>query len=144
MKPKAFIEKLQHDRIVEAIREAEKKTSGEIRVFISRKNVDDPIAAAQTHFVRMGMEKTRYRNAVLIFVAPRAHKFAVVGDIGVHTRCGSGFWNTVAEEISKHFRESDFSAGIIHGIKATGTELARHFPRRRGDSNQLPDEIAHD
>ena len=88
MNAKDFLKKLHHERIVEAIREAEKKTSGEIRVFISRKPTEDPVSTAQAHFVQMGMDKTRDRNGVLTFVAPRAHKFAVIGDAAVHARCG--------------------------------------------------------
>jgi uncharacterized membrane protein len=144
MKPQKFLYQLRHDDIVAAIREAEKKTSGEIRVFISRKPIDDPIPAAQAHFIELGMEKTRDRNGVLIFVAPRAHKFAVIGDAGVHTRCGEAFWQQMAAEMSGHFRRSEFTSGIIHGVKKAGELLAQHFPRQPGDRNQLPDEIEHD
>jgi uncharacterized membrane protein len=144
MKPRTFLNQLRHDDIVAAIREAEKKTSGEIRVFISRKSIDDPVAAAQAHFLELGMEKTRDRNGVLIFVAPLAHKFAVIGDSGVHTRCGEAFWQQMAAEMSGHFRKSEFTSGIIHGVRKAGELLAAHFPRRPDDRNQLPDEIEHD
>src|SRR5215469_5455342 len=110
MKAREFVNQLRHDQIVTAIRDAEKKTSGEIRVFISRKHVKDPVRAAQHHFVQMGMEKTRERNGVLIFVAPRAHQFAVIGDSAVHARCGEDFWTQLASEMSTHFRKSDFTS----------------------------------
>src|SRR6476646_5884678 len=109
MKATEFLNQLHRDKIVTAIREAEKKTSGEIRVFISRKSIEDSLKAAQAHFVEMGMEKTRERNGVLIFVAPRTHKFAVVGDVGVQTRCGDAFWTELAQEMSGHFKKSDFT-----------------------------------
>jgi uncharacterized membrane protein len=144
MKSHHFLKQLRHDDIVAAIREAEKKTSGEIRVFISHKNIADPVPAAQAHFVEMGMAKTQDRNGVLIFVAPRAHKFAIIGDTGVHARCGDDFWRQVADEMTGHFRKSEFSSGIIHGITRAGELLASHFPRRPGDRNQLPDGIEHD
>ena len=74
MRTREFLSKLEHDQIVESIREAESKTSGEIRVVIQRgKLKTDPLLAAQKKFHRLGMHKTRERNAVLIFVAPRAH-----------------------------------------------------------------------
>ncbi len=83
MRTKEFLSKLEHDRIVQAIRDAESKTSGEIRVFIQRGKLNgDPLVAAHENFIELGMHKTPERNAVLIFVAPRAHKFAVVGDEG--------------------------------------------------------------
>ena len=144
MKAKDFLKQLRHDDIVGAIRHAEKKTSGEIRVFISRKEPADAIAAAQAHFAELGMQKTEERNGVLIFVAPRVRKFAVIGDSGVHARCGDEFWNKVAAEMTGHFKQGDFTAGILHGIQKAGELLAEHFPRRPGGKNQLPDDIAHD
>ena len=141
MKGRDFLSRLSHDQIIGAIREAESKTSGEIRVFISRKEVEDAVAAAQTQFVELGMEKTRERNGVLIFVAPRVHKFAVVGDAGVHTRCGPDFWQKLTAEMSGHFKSSDFTRGIIHGVKKAGQLLAKHFPHRPDDQNELSDEV---
>ena len=144
MKAREFINQLRHDQIVSAIQEAEKKTSGEIRVFVSRKHVADPVRAAQHHFVRMGMEKTREHNGVLIFVAPRAHQFAVIGDSAVHEKCGDEFWTQLASEMSGHFRKSEFTSGIVHAVRKAGELLAQHFPRRPGDTNQLPDDVESD
>ena len=144
MRAREFISRLKPDEVVAAIQAAEKRTSGEIRVFISRKEVEDPVAAAQAHFVGMGMEKTRDRNGVLIFVAPRARKFAVIGDTAVHARCGEAFWQALAAEMSGRFRNSDFTGGILHAVEKAGELLAQHFPRRPDDENELPDEIAHD
>jgi len=141
---KEFLNQLHHDDIIAAIRAAEQTTSGEIRVFISRKLVADPVAAAQAQFERLGMTKTHHRNGVLIFVAPRARKFAVIGDTAVHQRCGDGFWQSLAAEMNGHFRQSNFSAGIIHAIQKAGELLAAHFPPQPGDANELPDEIEGD
>jgi uncharacterized membrane protein len=144
MHEKEFLKHVRHDDIVAAIREAEQLTSGEIRVFISRKETADAVAAAQAAFLHLGMEKTRERNAVLIFVAPRSHKFAVFGDAAVHEKCGESFWQDLAGAMSEHFRRSEFTPGIIHGVKRAGELLALHFPRHLGDRNELPDDIAHD
>src|SRR5260221_14574417 len=113
MKAREFLEQLEHEDIVAAIRAAEKKTSGEIRVFVSRKPVGGAVAASQAHFVQMGMEKTRDRNAVLIFVAPRARKFAVAGDTGVHARCGDQFLREMAASMPDLFRKSAFTQDIV-------------------------------
>jgi uncharacterized membrane protein len=144
MKAREFINSLQHDEIVKAIGQAEEKTNGEIRLFISRKEPQDAVAAAQKAFFHLGMNKTKDKNGVLIFVAPRVRKFAIIGDQAVHARCGDEFWTEVSQEISTHFRKGDFSEGILHGIKRAGKLLAEHFPRHPGDKNQLPDDIAHD
>lgn len=144
MKAREFLKQLRDEEISAAIRAAEHITSGEIRVFVTHKKIADPIEAAQTAFVKMGMTKTRERNGVLIFVAPRTQKFAVIGDEGVHKRCGNQFWQAMAAEMSGHFKKSEFTPGIVHGVRKAGELLAQHFPRRPDDRNELPDRVAHD
>jgi len=144
MNAQDFLKQLKHDDIVAAIHNAEQKTSGEIRVFISHKNVEDAVAAAQAQFDKLGMTKTRQRNGVLIFVAPKAQKFAVIGDEGVHNKCGEAFWRGLAAEMTGYFKQSDFSQGIIHGVRKAGELLAQHFPPGKDDVNELPDKVEHD
>ena len=143
MRTREFLTKLEHDRIVQAIREAEMKTSGEIRAFIQRgKLKSDPLVAAQRKFHRLDMHKTRERNAVLIFVAPRAHKFAVVGDKTVHEKCGEEFWQSIVEGMRTHFQHEKFSDALVEAIREIGTVLATHFPKTSANANELPDEVA--
>lgn len=142
MKTKAFFRQLDHDAMVTAIREAEKHTSGEIRVYVSHRKVSDAQKAAVHHFHKLGMHRTKHRNAVLIFVAPESQNFAVVGDEAVHAKCGDAFWQEVADEMSGQFRKGKFTEGIVHGIRTAGKLLVEHFPHSRGDANELPDRIA--
>ena len=142
MRTREFLSKLEHDRIVRAIQEAESKTSGEIRVLIQRgKLKSDPLVAAERKFLRLGMHKTREHNAVLIFVAPRVHKLAVVGDQAIHERCGDQFWQHVATAMHDCFREQKFTDGIGGAVREVGTVLARHFPKTSTDTNELPDDV---
>jgi uncharacterized membrane protein len=129
MHPKEFKKHLYHEDIVAAIHQAEKQTSGQIRVVVSHKHVETPVAEAQREFVRLGMDKSPQRNGVLIFVAPRAHKFAVIGDQAVHEKCGDEFWRKLAEAMTDYFRKSQFTVGIIHGVQQAGKLLAEHFPK---------------
>jgi len=143
MRTREFLSKIEHDRIVSAIREAESKTSGEIRVYIQRGKLSaDPLIVAQKKFQRLGMHKTRERNAVLIFVAPRAHKFAVVGDKAIHEKCGEQFWQHVVDEMRVHFQNEKFSHALTEAINEVGKVLAAHFPRTSANANELSDEIA--
>jgi uncharacterized membrane protein len=143
MRTKEFLNKLEHDRIVKAIREQETRSSGQIGVYIQRGELEgDPVEAAQKRFQKTGMHKTRDRNAVLIFVAPRARKFAVVGDEGIHTRCGSDLWNRVVEKMAGHFKQERFSDAIVDAIRDVGQVLGEHFPRTGGEKNELPDVVA--
>ena len=132
MQPKAFSRHLHHDGIVAAIHDAERQTTGRIRVSISAKHIDDAVAAAQKEFLRLGLDQSPERNGVLIFVAPLAHKFAVIGDEAVHAKCGEAFWRELAEVMSGYFRKAEFTPGILHGVQKAGELLAEHFPRHRG------------
>ena len=87
------------------------------------------------------MQKTPHRNAVLIFVAPRAHKFAIVGDKAIHEKCGEALWQQVAEQMREHFQSEKFSHAIVDAIREVGTALAAHFPRTSRSTAALPDEI---
>jgi uncharacterized membrane protein len=141
MRTKDFLRQLEHGRIVSAIRAAEAKTSGEIRVFIQRGEVDDVFAAARKQFEKLRMTKTRDRNAVLIFVAPRSQKFAVIGDIGIHERCGDEFWQRLVEAMQEHFKAENFTDAVVHAINQAGELLGQHFPRDSDDRNELPDAV---
>ena len=142
MRTREFLSKLEHDRIIQAIGEAESKTSGEIRVLIQRgKLKSDPLVAARKKFHRLGMHKTRERNAVLIFVAPRVHKLAVVGDNAIHEKCGDEFWQHIVERMRTHFQNEKFSDALVDAIKEVGSVLVTHFPRTSRDTNELPDDV---
>ena len=142
MRTKEFLSKLEHDRIVQAIRDAEAKTSGEIRVYIQRGKLKaDPLIAAQRKFHRLGMQKTRECNTVLIFVAPRAHKFAVVGDKAIHEKCGEQFWQRLVDGMREHFKNEKFNHALVEAINEVGQALAAHFPERSTGANESPDAV---
>jgi uncharacterized membrane protein len=142
MRTYKFLRELDHDRIVKAIKEAEAKMSGQIRVYIQRgKFEEEPLSRAQKKFLQLGMQKTKERNAVLIFVAPRSQKFAVVGDEGIHQKCGERFWQKLVEKMRGHFLREEFTEALVESIESTGELLARHFPKTSGSANELPDDI---
>jgi uncharacterized membrane protein len=142
MRTHRFIRELEHDRITRAIKDAEAKTSGQIRVFLQRGLFEeDALERAGKKFLQLGMQKTRERNAVLIFVAPRAQKFAVIGDEGVHQKCGEQFWQDLVARMRQHFLREDFTEALVEAIIGTGALLAEYFPRTGPSTNELPDEI---
>lgn len=144
MKPKHFKQALEDAPIVAAIREAELRSSGEIRVFITRHRPAEILSAARSAFTRLGMTATRERNGVLIYVAPAVRQFAIIGDEGIHARCGQEFWDHVAAEMTAHLRGARFTEAIVAGIRQAGEELARHFPRAADDRDELPDDVVRD
>jgi uncharacterized membrane protein len=141
MKRKHFLEKLDHGAIESAIAAAELTTSGEIRVAVSHRPEPDAVAAAQALFAKLGMTRTRERNAVLLFIAPESQTFAVIGDEGVHARCGQPFWDELAATMGGAFHRGEFTAGLVAGVGRAGALLAEHFPRRPDDTNELSDRV---
>jgi uncharacterized membrane protein len=144
MHPKSFLSKVDDTRVIKAIHEAEQKSSGEIRVYVSEKQVDDVLNEAKVHFLRLGMDKTRGRNAVLIYIAPRSRNFAVVGDVAVHERCGDQFWQDIAVGMADHLKQERYTEALLLAIEKVGAVLAAHFPHQADDQNELPDDIATD
>jgi uncharacterized membrane protein len=141
MKTKEFLNALNDEQIAGAIAEAEKRTSGEIRVFVSESAVDEPMIEAQKQFRRLGMTKTAQRNGVLIFFAPKSQKFAVVGDEGVHKKCGQQFWERITEGMTRKLKEHKFTEAVVHAVHEVGHALAREFPPLPNDKNELPNRV---
>jgi uncharacterized membrane protein len=144
MNPHAFLRQLHPATIRSAIAKAERLTSGEIRVFISRHECDDPLAAAQRQFDTLGMANTRLRNAVLLFIAPASQAFAIIGDSGIHEKCGAAFWDIVRAEMTAQFKQRHYLQAILHGIARAGEILAVHFPPDARQPHELSDDVAHD
>jgi len=147
MKTKLFLSRLDDDRIVNAIAQAEARTSGEIRVFVTHKEIREAESAlerAKARFLKLGMDKTRDRNAVLIYFAPRSRQFAVVGDTAVHAQCGDAFWQLLTATMGEALREQRFTEAVVTAVEKCGTLLAEHFPRRPDDTNELPNEVERD
>jgi len=142
MKQADFLARLEDARIVQAIRSAEAKTSGEIRVYISERAVADPLPAAREQFVKLDMDKTKDRNGVLIFVAPESQTFAIVGDEAIHTRGGGeSFWKEVADVMTTHLKADAMTDAIVRAVEKVGALLAEHFPHNQDDQDELPDRV---
>lgn len=142
MSRRALLRSIDGDRVKDAIERAEKQTSGEIAVSVSPLFWGDVEKAARKAFDRLGMSQTRLRNSVMFFVVPARRRFVVLGDRGIHSKVGDDFWQQVASHVSAHFREGDFTEGLVRGISEVGEQLAAHFPYEEGaDVNELPDDI---
>ncbi len=137
MKTQHFLNRLDDDRIVAAIAEAETLTSGEIRVFVSDKEIGNPLERAKARFLKLGMDKTRQRNAVLIYFAPRSRKFAIVGDTAIHAQCGEGFWRELTGSMGEALRREQFTDAAVLAVRQCGALLKEHFPRHPDDTDQL-------
>ena len=124
------------------ISDAEKLTSGELRVHIQKKCAKDVIKAATLTFKKMGMTKTKAKNGVLIFVAVDDKKFAIIGDSGIDEKVPNDFWISVKEKMQVLFVKGDFFDALKTGIRLSGEKLAHYFPIEPDDINELPETIS--
>ena len=137
-----LLDLIDDDRIKAAIAAAEKQTSGEIRVSVSRFFWGSVRSAADKAFTRLGMRGTRDRNGILFFIVPSRHCFVVLGDEGIHLKVGQEFWDKLAAAMSGDFKAGKFNEGLARGIEECGRLLAVHFPYQGArDVNELPDDI---
>jgi uncharacterized membrane protein len=139
---KKLLDLIDDDRVKTAIVAAERQTSGEIRVSVSRFFWGNVRRAAEKAFTRMGMRATRERNSILFFIVPSRRAFAIIGDEGIHQKVGQDFWNRLAAAMSVDFLAGKFTDGLIRGIEEAGGSLGVHFPYQgEKDVNELSDDI---
>ena len=140
--PARVVQGIDLGRVEEAIRAVERRTSGQVRVAVARFYFwGDVRRAANAAFARLRMHRTRRRNAVLLFVAPRRRRFPVIGDAGIHEHVSDRFWSQISELLQTDFRTGDLTSGIERAIATIGDRLAEHFPPDPAGDNELPDRV---
>lgn len=137
-----FLSAEDEQEIIEAIRVAEKNTSGEIRVHIEKASKTDAFNRAMEVFHYLKMDNTKLQNGVLIYVAVNDRNFVIYGDKGINDVVPKNFWNSTKNTMQAHFKAGHFKQGLVEGIAHAGMELAKHFPWKHNDSNELSNQIS--
>lgn len=143
-RPRDFFSHDEAQRILAAVRAAELRTSGEIRLHVERDvpGEGDAYARAREVFAELGMHRTAARNGVLVYLAVRARRFAVVGDEALHQKVGDGFWQDVVRGMGARFARDEFCEGVCDAVGLIGEKLRAFFPYRADDVNELSDDIS--
>ena len=141
-KEEEFLTKQEEAEVVEAIRVAEKNTSGEIRVHLEKTTPTDAIARAIAIFNELEMYNTKDANGVLIYVAVSSKQFAICGDNGINKVVPSDFWESTKNIMASHFQNGNFKQGLVDGILKAGEQLQKYFPYQEDDTNELSNEIS--
>ncbi|MBR1514901.1 MAG: TPM domain-containing protein [Bacteroidales bacterium] len=131
-------------RIVAAIKQAELNTSGEIKVHIENHCKGDVEERSLFVFKKLKINETQLKNGVLIYLAVKDHKFAILGDEGINNVVEDGFWNDVKDLMLSHFKEGRFTEGLEQGIQRCGEKLKTYFPYQSDDINEIPDDISYE
>ncbi len=139
---KNFFTEEQKKQIIDAIKTAEKDTSGEIRVHIENKCPGDVLDRALFWFGKLNMHKTELRNGVLFYLAVKSRKFAIIGDEGINKVVPDDFWDKIKENMAAHFKKGEFAEGLVEGILEAGKALKKYFPYQSDDVNELSDDIS--
>ncbi len=141
-KPEFFTD-TEQQAIVHAVSEAEKRTSGEIRVYVeSSCRFMDALHRAAEVFHKLRMEATSQRNAVLVYVAMKDRQLAIYADEGIYQKEGKVFWNAAVKKMISQFNRQNYAEGIAGIVHEIGESLSSHFPFDPAtDKNELPDDI---
>ena len=137
-----FLTQEEEQAIVEAIRVAEKNTSGEIRVHIEKTTSLDAYDRAMEVFNLLKMDETELKNGVLIYLAVKDKTFVICGDKGINDVVANDFWDSTRDIMVNHFKSGNYKQGLIDGIINAGNQLQKHFPYVEGDTNELSNEIS--
>ena len=129
--------------IVDAIKIAEKNTSGEIRVHLEKSSGKEPLKKIREIFIKIGMRKTELKNGILFFLSIEDKQFTILGDDGINKKVPKDFWDNVKNIIIENFKNGDFSKGLSEGIIMAGEQLSTFFPYEKGDINELSDNISY-
>lgn len=142
-KPKEFFSAKDKEQIVQAIRDAERETSGEVRIFVESKNpMVNVMDRAAEIFFDLKMQNTEHRNAVLLYIAMKDKELALFGDEGIYEKVGADFWNSEVKSMIARFSKENISDGIEQCIQHIGQTLKEKFPYEAAtDKNELPDDI---
>ncbi|QDO92741.1 TPM domain-containing protein [Formosa sediminum] len=141
-KVERFLSPKEENEIVEAIRQAESQTSGEIRIHIEKTASIDVYQRAMEVFHMLKMDNTKLQNGVLIYVAVEDRTFVIYGDKGINDVVGHTFWDTTKDVIQSYFKQGKFKEGLVAGVLRAGKELQANFPWDASDINELPNEIS--
>lgn len=144
MKASSFFTEDQQAQILSAVKEAEKATSGEVRVHIETSFTGDVLDRAAWVFKKLDMHKTEEHSGVLFYLAVENKQFAIIGDAGINSKVPEGFWDEISSIMMKNFREGRFTEGLAEGILMAGKQLKAHFPYQSDDKNELSDDISFD
>ncbi|GGG56556.1 TPM domain-containing protein [Bizionia arctica] len=137
-----FLTAQEEQDIINAIRVAEKNTSGEIRVHLEKSSKTDVFDRAMEVFHYLKMDNTKEQNGVLIYVAVEDKTFVIYGDKGINDIVGKDFWDDTKDAIQSQFKSGNFKQGLVNGILKAGNALEKHFPWQHNDTNELSNEIS--
>jgi uncharacterized membrane protein len=137
------------EAIAQAVEEAERATSAEVRVHLERRvpvargaGRGDTLRRARDVFAHLGMHRTALRHGVLVYLAFEDRQVAIVGDEGIHARVGDAYWPQIRDLMVERLRRGEARAAVVDAVRELGLALGRHFPRQRGDTDELSDSVS--
>jgi uncharacterized membrane protein len=141
--PKKFLSETESGKVDSAIKDAERRTSAEIKLVIARHCWGNIRTKASRIFKKLGLDKTEERNCVLILFVVTNREFLVYGDQGIHEKVGQGFWDDIRDKMEAAFKQDEFADGISQGVRLIGQKLSQYFPHQRTDMDEISDEIVY-
>ncbi|TND07699.1 MAG: hypothetical protein FD123_3018 [Bacteroidetes bacterium] len=139
---KSLFTEAQQKALLDAIAAAEQKTSGEVTLHIDNFCWGDPYKRALLLFRKLNLHETKQRNGVLLYVAIRSHKLALVADEGIYKKVSADYWDGILDLLKTHFKKQEYHAGLCQAIHSIGEQLRGQFPVSAENKNETPDTIS--
>ena len=130
LRPSRFFSIDETDRLTQAIRDVEARSSGQVRVYLEwRCPITDPLSRAIQLLEQLNLHKLQDRNAVLIYFATQHRLFSIVADVGVSRKVSNEFWRGLRILMEHRFSEDKFLDGTLLAIEQMGWRLLQYFPK---------------
>ena len=133
----------EEETLTKAIKQAEEKTSGEIRVHVTETCKGDPVEECKRLFFELKMHETKHRNGILFYLALKSRTFAVWGDEGIHEKVKDEFWQSISAAAINEFKHNRLASGLEKAVTLCGEKLKLHFPVEVNDTNELSNDISY-
>ncbi len=143
-KARDYFTTAQQKELTQDIAQAEKNTSGEIRIHLESRCNEHVLDRAAAIFASLNMHKTKLRNGVLFYLSVEDRKFAILGDAGINTKVEPDFWDHIKATVIENFKLGHYTQGLCQGIVMAGEKLKVHFPHQADDVNELSNDISFD
>jgi putative membrane protein len=97
--------------------------------------------AAMRQFLAQGLQNTKDRTGVLIFVSVAERYAAIIADEGINAKVEQNVWDGAMADLISAIKEKRAADGLLAAIERCGAVLAQHFPAKSGDKNEIPDKV---
>lgn len=110
--------------------------------FVGKRRMREEVAeGAMTAFYGNGLHRTRDETGIIIYVSVYERMVQVLADKGINDKIDVAVWEEVVEALTKAIQDGKPADGICAAVRRCGELVAREFPIKHDDTDELPNLI---